>query len=130
MYDKLCICTGGKPRLIAEQSAHVLGIRDTQSVVQFQAKLKNARQVVVVGNGGIATEIVYEIKDCRVVWIIKDNHISHHFFDAHSAKFFEKKLKEKHKQPGEVDTAADETRKSSPTDDIICKRIKYSISSM
>jgi hypothetical protein len=123
LYDKLCICTGGKPKLIAENNQYVLGIRDTESVVQFQSRLKNARQVVVVGNGGIATEIVYEIRNCKIMWIIKDKHISHHFFDAHSAKFFEKKLKEKHKPQPENEI------KENPEDEIVCKRIKYSISS-
>ena len=36
----------------------MLSIRDTESVKVFQQKLKGARRVVVVGNGGIATELV------------------------------------------------------------------------
>lgn len=38
--------------------SHVLSIRDTESVKKLQQKLKGARRTVVVGNGGIATELV------------------------------------------------------------------------
>lgn len=110
----MCICTGGKPKLIAENNPYVLGIRDTETVFNFQSKLKNAKQVLIVGNGGIATELVYEIENCNIVWVIKDKHISHTFFDAHSAKFFEKALNEP--------KAANDSSLSS-------KRTKYSISS-
>jgi hypothetical protein len=89
--------------------------------MQFQSRLKDARQVVVVGNGGIATELVYEIRNCRIVWVIKDKHLSHNFFDAHSARFFEKKLKGKN----DVAVEGDGDRE----DELICKRIKYSITS-
>ncbi len=126
IYDKICICTGGKPKLIAEANPYVLGIRDTETVLNFQSKLKNARKIVVVGNGGIATEIVYEIRNCKITWVIKDAHISHNYFDAHSAKFFEKTIREKHKE--EKKEQKDE--QSNEFDDIVVtKRTKYSISS-
>jgi pyruvate/2-oxoglutarate dehydrogenase complex dihydrolipoamide dehydrogenase (E3) component len=57
-YKKLCICTGARPKLIAEENEHVLGLRDLQSVQYFQNRLSTARRVVVVGNGGIALELV------------------------------------------------------------------------
>ena len=56
-YKKLCICSGGAPKLIAENHPHVLGIRDTESVQLFQNRLKDASRVILVGNGGIATEL-------------------------------------------------------------------------
>jgi hypothetical protein len=43
--------------LLEEGNSFVLGIRDTDSVKEFQEKLKTARRVVLVGNGGIATEL-------------------------------------------------------------------------
>ena len=46
-----------------------------ETVVDFQRKLSNARQIVLVGNGGIATELCYEIDNCKIVWAVKDNHI-------------------------------------------------------
>eukprot|EP00118_Oscarella_pearsei_P009533 m.55317 g.55317 ORF g.55317 m.55317 type:complete len:511 (+) comp34453_c0_seq3:214-1746(+) len=86
-YKKLCLCTGGKPKLISE-NPYVIGIRDTQSVQDFHEKLPNAKRVVIVGNGGIATELVYEIRNCKVVWVVRDSSISHTFFDAAAADFF------------------------------------------
>ena len=57
VYKKLCICTGGRPNIIAK-SPCVIGIRDTESVQQLKGKLSKARRVVIVGNGGIALELV------------------------------------------------------------------------
>lgn len=56
-YKKLCICTGGTPNFITKHPC-VLGIRDTHSVQQLKSKLSKARRVVVIGNGGIALELV------------------------------------------------------------------------
>lgn len=56
-YKKLCICTGGRPNVIAEHP-HVIGIRDTESVQQLKSRISKARRVVIVGNGGIALELV------------------------------------------------------------------------
>ena len=56
-YKKLCICTGGRPNIIAEHPC-VIGIRDTESVQQLTSRLSKARRVVIVGNGGIALELV------------------------------------------------------------------------
>ncbi|PIK33860.1 putative pyridine nucleotide-disulfide oxidoreductase domain-containing protein 1 isoform X2 [Apostichopus japonicus] len=87
-YTKLCICTGGSPKLIMKDDPNVIGIRDTESVSQFQTKLGGSRRVIIVGNGGIATELAYEIEDCEVVWAIKDKSISSTFVDAGTAQFF------------------------------------------
>ena len=45
-------------QLIAEGHPHVVGIRDVESVREFQSRLQHARRIMVVGNGGIATEMV------------------------------------------------------------------------
>lgn len=87
-YNKLCICSGANPKLITQANEYVLGIRDTETVAQFQKRLKKARRVVVVGNGGIATELVYEIENCEILWAIKDETITHTFIDAGAATFF------------------------------------------
>lgn len=58
VYKKLCICTGGRPNIISK-SPFVVGIRDTESVQQLKDKLSKARRVVIVGNGGIALELVW-----------------------------------------------------------------------
>ena len=52
-----------------------MGIRDTETVFNFQEKLKNSRKVLIIGNGGIATELVYEIENCDIVWAIKDERL-------------------------------------------------------
>ena len=57
-YEKLCICTGGKPKLIDSNNPCVIGIRDTSSVQELQKRLADARRVAVIGNGGIALELV------------------------------------------------------------------------
>lgn len=57
-YDKLCICTGARPKRLAVDSPHVVTLRDTESVEALRARLPAARRVMVVGNGGIALELM------------------------------------------------------------------------
>lgn len=98
-YKYLCICTGARPKIIksdnnANVQSHIIGIRDTESVEEFQRRIKNAKKMLILGNGGIASEIVYEIKGIQIDWVIKDAHISSTFVDSEAAKFFQNKLKE------------------------------------
>ncbi|KAG0717018.1 Pyridine nucleotide-disulfide oxidoreductase domain-containing protein 1 [Chionoecetes opilio] len=86
-YQQLCLCTGATPKLLSE-GPHVLWLRDTESVLQFQSRIKDARRIMIVGNGGIATEMVYEVTDVEVVWAMKDKHMSAHFIDPGAAAFF------------------------------------------
>ncbi|KDD73665.1 hypothetical protein H632_c1951p1 [Helicosporidium sp. ATCC 50920] len=59
-YDKLCIATGGQPRrLSCAESDLVLTLRDVDSIDALAARLKTARRVGIIGNGGIALELVY-----------------------------------------------------------------------
>jgi len=37
---------------------HVLVVRDTETIEDLQRRLKSTRRVLIVGNGGIATELV------------------------------------------------------------------------
>uniref|UniRef100_A0A8D0HH75 Pyridine nucleotide-disulfide oxidoreductase domain-containing protein 1 n=1 Tax=Sphenodon punctatus TaxID=8508 RepID=A0A8D0HH75_SPHPU len=108
IYEKLCLCAGAKPKLIIEGNPYVLGIRDTDSAQEFQKHLANAKRLTVVGNGGIALELVYEIEGCEVIWAIKDKAIGNTFFDAGAAEFLIPKL-----------TA------EKPETAIACKRTKY-----
>lgn len=104
-YKHICLCTGARPKLIPTSSSNIdeflLGIRDTDSVREFQKRIKNGNKFVLVGNGGIASEIAYEIDNIEIDWIIKDEHISSTFIDEGAAKFFESRLvdKESCKQP-------------------------------
>lgn len=91
-YEYLCLCTGGRPRLIEQLSEenrkYVLGIRDTESVNEFQRRIQNSRKIVVVGNGGIASEIIYELKNVEIDWVIKDEFVTQTFVDPGAATFF------------------------------------------
>ncbi|GAB6020145.1 Pyridine nucleotide-disulfide oxidoreductase domain-containing protein 1 [Chamberlinius hualienensis] len=87
-FKKLCICTGGIPKVISEKNPHVIGIRDTETVKEFEKRISEARRIVIVGNGGIATELAYEIRGCQVIWAVKDRSIGATFFDAGAAEFF------------------------------------------
>ncbi|XP_019751957.1 pyridine nucleotide-disulfide oxidoreductase domain-containing protein 1 [Hippocampus comes] len=86
-YEKLCICSGARPKLLIQDKPYVLGIRDTDSAQEFQKQLTKARKIVVVGNGGIALELVYEVEGCEVIWAVKDKTIGNTFFDAGAAQF-------------------------------------------
>uniref|UniRef100_F7FR11 Pyridine nucleotide-disulphide oxidoreductase domain 1 n=2 Tax=Ornithorhynchus anatinus TaxID=9258 RepID=F7FR11_ORNAN len=107
-YEKLCLCAGARPKLIAEGNPYVLGIRDTDSAKEFQKQLAKAKRITVVGNGGIALELVYEIEGCEVVWAIKDKAIGNTFFDAGAAEFLVSKLSSE-----------------KPEAKLACKRTKY-----
>ncbi|XP_054845312.1 pyridine nucleotide-disulfide oxidoreductase domain-containing protein 1 [Eublepharis macularius] len=107
-YEKLCLCAGAKPKLITEGNRFVLGIRDTDSATEFQKHLAKAKRIIIVGNGGIALELVYEIEGCEVIWAIKDKAIGNTFFDAGAAEFLIPKL-----------------RAEKPEPPIACKRTKY-----
>lgn len=113
-YNKICICTGGKPKVISKDNPYVIGIRDTESVKEFQKRLCKARRIIVVGNGGIATELVYEIEGCEVIWAIKDKSITSTFVDPGAAEFFLDKLKEKK----DSKTGAPSKRLKYTTDDV------------
>ncbi|XP_056631285.1 pyridine nucleotide-disulfide oxidoreductase domain-containing protein 1 isoform X1 [Diorhabda sublineata] len=89
-YEYLCLCTGAQPKLIpqAELFEEIIGIRDTDSVEIFLQKINRAKKVAIVGNGGIASELAYKIKNTQVHWIIKDKHISATFVEPGAAEFF------------------------------------------
>uniref|UniRef100_A0A8C7Q8Y1 Pyridine nucleotide-disulphide oxidoreductase domain 1 n=1 Tax=Oncorhynchus mykiss TaxID=8022 RepID=A0A8C7Q8Y1_ONCMY len=71
-YEKLCICSGGRPKLLTQDNPYVLGIRGTNCA---QKRLSKAKRIVVIGNGGI-------VGGCEVIWAVKDKAIGNTFFDA------------------------------------------------
>lgn len=92
-YKKLCICTGAKANVLFEnKNPNIIGIRDTESVEKFSNKIKNAKKIIIIGNGGIATELIHEISNVDIIWVIKDKHISATFIDPGAAEFFQNKL--------------------------------------
>lgn len=96
-YQTICICTGGVPRLISDsnKSKRILGIRDTESVQEFEKRLVTGRKMVIVGNGGIASEIVHATSGIQKVWVIRDDYISATFIDPGAAEFFQNTFKKK-----------------------------------
>ncbi|KAM3719817.1 Pyridine nucleotide-disulfide oxidoreductase domain-containing protein [Dirofilaria immitis] len=90
-YDKLCIATGGRPKTNF-QHALSISIRDTETVDHLRSRIKNAKRVLVIGNGGIATEIVHELKNIEIIWAIRHSSISATFFDEGAAEFFKPML--------------------------------------
>lgn len=95
-YGRLCLCTGARPKLIeqARNNAYVLGIRDTESVMEFQKRIAHSQRIAVVGNGGIASELVYELKNVAIDWIIKDKYVSQTFVDPGAAAFFQIRIEQ------------------------------------
>ncbi|XP_017081456.2 pyridine nucleotide-disulfide oxidoreductase domain-containing protein 1 [Drosophila eugracilis] len=113
-YRFLCLCTGGVPKLFCGQIADpfIIGIRDTDSVLELQRKLTGAKDIMILGNGGIASELAYELKNVNVHWVVKDAHTTATFVDPGAAEFFHLARSELH------------AKDSSPVTAI--KRMRYS----
>ncbi len=86
-FDRCLVCTGAVPKVVSASHPHVVGIRDTESVQELTRRLQTARRVVVLGNGGIALEVVHAVTGCEVVWAVKDAYVGNTFFD-HTASGF------------------------------------------
>lgn len=98
-YEYLCICTGARPKIVDQinesNRKYILGIRDTESVCDFEKRIQNNRKIVIVGNGGIASELVYELKNIAIEWVVKDKFVSQTFVDPGAATFFQNRIKNK-----------------------------------
>ncbi|KAL3090077.1 hypothetical protein niasHS_006529 [Heterodera schachtii] len=91
-YRKLAIATGASPNRAVPTHPKVIQLRDLQTVKELQKQLGSARRVLIVGNGGIATELAFELRNIEIVWAIRHSSISATYFDIAAAKFFESKL--------------------------------------
>lgn len=112
-YEYLCLCTGGTPRLIEDNNLSILGIRDTDSVLALQEKLQTAKKIILVGNGGIASELSHELQGVEVHWVVKDNHIASTFVDPGAAYFFQQKIDQRQ-----------QNENSGPVKSVV-KRLRY-----
>ncbi len=63
-----------------------------------------ARRVILVGNGGIATEVAYEIEGCQVIWVVKHENISVPFLDTAASQFLLRSRADKRQQAGDSKT--------------------------
>ncbi|PRW57580.1 pyridine nucleotide-disulfide oxidoreductase domain-containing 1 [Chlorella sorokiniana] len=77
---------------LAALRQRVLTIRDTDSVARLAARLRRSRRVVVVGNGGIALELISGLKGADVTWVMKHAHIGDAYFDLDAAQFLLEEL--------------------------------------
>jgi pyruvate/2-oxoglutarate dehydrogenase complex dihydrolipoamide dehydrogenase (E3) component len=64
-YDKLCLCLGARPKKIAEHP-RIIGLRDQLSVEDLLQRLRTASRLAVVGNGGIALELIHEVRSAAL----------------------------------------------------------------
>eukprot|EP00961_Rhodomonas_salina_P028378 383051-Rhodomonas_salina.1 len=67
--QKLCAISATLTQNTAQMisdNPRVLWLRDTESTVELRRRLQSARRVVIVGNGGIALELVHEVRGCEV----------------------------------------------------------------
>ncbi|KAF8067218.1 PYROXD1 [Scenedesmus sp. PABB004] len=86
-YDRLCIAAGARPKVLPFAHERIVSLRDVQSVEGFARQLASARRIAVIGNGGIALELVGAARGVEVVWVLKHGHIGDAFFDLDAAEF-------------------------------------------
>lgn len=68
-YSDVCVCTGASPKSIMPSVAPIgfeITLRDTDSVVTLVERLSTCQHVALIGNGGIALDLVYV---CHCVFI-------------------------------------------------------------
>lgn len=127
-YGRICLATGGVPRLIDRENPFVIGLRDTESLENFRKRLMGTRRLVLIGNGGIATEIAHEVSDCQIVWAVKHASISAPFLDPSAAKFVLQANEMTHKPfPSDASTAA--CAKGDGSHSVSIRRMQYVVAS-
>jgi NAD(P)H-nitrite reductase large subunit len=57
-YEKLAIATGASPKRALPSHSRVIRLRDTQTIKELEEQLKDTRRILIIGNGGIASELV------------------------------------------------------------------------
>ena len=86
-YKKLCLCTGSIPKLVEFESKNIIGLRDTDSAVELKQKLSHSKRVCIIGNGGIATELIHELKNVHIIWVVRNKYVASTFVDSGAAEF-------------------------------------------
>uniref|UniRef100_A0A7E4V9K3 Pyridine nucleotide-disulfide oxidoreductase domain-containing protein 1 n=1 Tax=Panagrellus redivivus TaxID=6233 RepID=A0A7E4V9K3_PANRE len=90
-FDKLIIATGARPVTVFD-SEHVITLRDLDTIENLKHRLPTTRRVLLVGNGGIASELAYELKNVEIVWAVRHPSIGATYFDKQAATFFQSRL--------------------------------------
>ncbi len=113
-FDKLCIAVGARPNVLVPDHPRIIGLRDNHSFKYMISHLQTANNVCVIGNGGIALELVHEVSRsnnilshvmakynifqltfCNVCWVVKDDFVGSKFFDATASAFIMPRLQER-----------------------------------
>ncbi|CAK9290943.1 unnamed protein product [Gordionus sp. m RMFG-2023] len=130
----LCICTGSQPNIISPQiylqnnlidknifdklsNSYIISLRDTSSVHELKIFLKHAKRVLIIGNGGIATELVYKIVDCQIIWVIKDESIAKKFLSPGASDYIISKYINQEEYEKSDNFYKNQYKKYSPTGD-------------
>eukprot|EP00834_Sanchytrium_tribonematis_P001611 NODE_41_length_34096_cov_2.002235.p7 type:complete len:505 gc:universal NODE_41_length_34096_cov_2.002235:14516-16030(+) len=87
-YDYLVLCTGASPKELSINHPHIKTTRDFNSIQQLAEISKKSNRIAVLGNGGVALEVVNEFRHVDLLWIFKDRHIGKDFFDEETCKYF------------------------------------------
>lgn len=88
-YDLLCIATGASPVVpdaVRNAGDKVYVLRDESSIQNLRRDLRRAQDVLVLGNGGVALEIVDALRAVRVTWAYRNSHPGSAFFDSRSIR--------------------------------------------
>jgi pyruvate/2-oxoglutarate dehydrogenase complex dihydrolipoamide dehydrogenase (E3) component len=60
-YKSLCVAVGVRPKVVIARHPRIIGLRDSESVKQLLDKLSSAQRIAIIGNGGIALELIHEV---------------------------------------------------------------------
>jgi len=111
------ICTGALPNSIIDDNEYVMTLRDTDNVRNLIQKISKSKKIIVIGNGGIALELIYELKQCEVCWCIRDDYIGSTFLDQGASAFLLPRL-------NQVETQDIGNRKA---DQLVFKRKRHKV---
>lgn len=85
-----CVATGARPRTVVElDHPRIVTVRDAASVERLAHLLPDTTNVVVVGNGALAAELVEAVapRVARLCWAVRDSYLGRTFFDASASRF-------------------------------------------
>ncbi|VDP83938.1 unnamed protein product [Echinostoma caproni] len=89
----------------------------------------DTRRLLLVGNGGIATEIAHEVLGCQVVWAIKDASISTPFLDPSAARFLldarDRSLRDTRGQTAAAAASGPDQTGDQPSSSTRIRRMRY-----
>lgn len=93
-FDKICFCTGAKPKTLTEITIPRYHLRDVDSVLTLKSALDNVKEsVAIIGSGGIAFDLVHGLKSAKnsnlknVYWFYDESKTCEKYFDELALKF-------------------------------------------